>query len=57
MTRTQKRLFAAVKTQQERREFLALIRRQQETAGGDPDWKAAYLEKCRRVGAEPPEGI
>ena len=46
MTQAQKRLFAGLKSAEQRRDFVQMIRDQQALMGRYDHWEASYRAKC-----------
>jgi len=57
MTKTQKSLFKQLKSDKHRRAFVDMLMTQQEQLGKYKGWAVAYLRKCRKKGAKPPERL
>ncbi|NDR58254.1 DUF1289 domain-containing protein [Aliiruegeria sabulilitoris] len=56
MTQAQKRLFGGLKSDAQRREFIDVIRAQQELMGRYEHWPDAYRLKCARAERQTQEG-
>ena len=57
MTKTQKKMFKALKKEDQRQVFLVMIRLQQEVMGKYRAWAPAYLRRCLKKGVKPPEAL
>jgi hypothetical protein len=57
MTKIQKKMFKSLKTDAQRRAFIALIRAQQAQMGKYGAWPPAYLRRCVKKGVKPPDVV
>jgi len=57
MTKVQKKMFKALKKEDQRSAFIAMLTAQQATMGKYRAWAPAYLGRCRKKGARPPDGL
>jgi hypothetical protein len=54
MTKTQKKMFKALKKPDHQRAFVDLLLHQQSDMGKYGHWTPAYLKKCAKKGIKPP---
>ncbi len=57
MTKTQKKMFKALKNDDQRAAFIAMLRAQQAQMGKYPAWAPAYLRRCVKKGVKPPQAV
>ena len=57
MTKTQKRVFKALKKDAQRRALVDLVVAQQTVMGRYSHWVEAYAGRCRKRGARPPAAL
>lgn len=54
MTKTQKKMFKALKKPDQQHAFVEMLMRQQRDLGKYAHWGPAYARKCAKKGAKPP---
>lgn len=56
MTKAQKSMYKALKKPEHQKGFINMLMHQQASLGKYGHWLPAWLKRCRKKGARPPEG-